>query len=108
MRTAKAKRPLKPMPKHRDGKPSHENYPPPRPQDYYYGLRYWDGDRWLYHTMSWLKPKGHFDTWLPSPDHAWTSTGQRRMPTGRCAPMVSTRSCVGWFAHGTTTLRRAR
>ena len=74
MRTAKAKRPLKPMPPRRDGKPSRENYPPPRPQDHSYGLRYWDGDRWLYHSTVWLKPKGHFDTWLPSPDHAWTST----------------------------------
>lgn len=50
-------------------------YPEKNRQYHSYGVRYWNGDRWLYWGSKYSKKNGHVEQWLDTDSKCWTTTG---------------------------------
>jgi hypothetical protein len=50
-------------------------YPTPNRQYHSYGIRYWNGEKWMYWGSKYSKNKGHVEQWLDNDYRCWTTTG---------------------------------
>ena len=51
------------------------SYPERNRQYHSYGIRYWDGEKWMYWGSKFSKKKGHVEQWIDDSYRCWTTTG---------------------------------